>query len=431
MPHGNSDRPRGRRVLSRYTLGGELGTGGMGSVHLGRLEGAGGFTRLVAIKRLLPHLATDPAFVAAFLDEARLAALVRHPNVAALLDVDVDVEGGDYFLVMEHVRGVSLAQLVRAVDGPLPPQAAAAIVLGALQGLHAAHEATDEAGLALGLVHRDVCPQNLLVGADGVTRVIDFGVAKAFGRRLTTADGRLKGKVAYMAPERLRDGAATRQVDLYAASVVLWEALTGRRLFRADDDASLLYQVLEAVVEAPSRLCPAVPPELDRVVLQGLARDPNRRFRSALEMADALERALSPWPSHRLGAWVRSQAADQLAQRDRQLAEMAAPSPDEAAPPVEGPESSPPLARPRRRAPLAIALAGAALGLFGLRFVGSRAGAPTPAAPAETATPGAPSAEASAPDALAEPAPSSPPLARSAPRRGAPAKRSRPLFSRD
>src|SRR5581483_5010714 len=181
----------------RYVLSAVIGRGGMARVHLGRLIGADGFSRVVAIKRLHPHLAEDKVFARAFIDEARLASRVRHPNVVQTLDVAR--EGDELLLVMEYVPGASLATLTRIAQErgePIPPKIIAAILSGALIGLHAAHDAEDERGEPLHLVHRDVSPQNILVGADGITRVLDFGIAKAAGRLQTTMDGNIKGKIA-------------------------------------------------------------------------------------------------------------------------------------------------------------------------------------------------------------------------------------------
>src|SRR4030088_3091893 len=176
----------------------------MATVHFGRLQGAAGFARSVAIKSLHPQYAKDPDFVAMFLDEARLAARIAHPNVVPTLDVVS--QGDDLLLVMEYVRGSALSRLVRPLTQKgerMPQRIAGSIVSGVLRGLHAAHEAKSEIGEPLDIVHRDVSPQNVLVGTDGIARVLDFGVAKAAGRCYTTRDGNIKGKVPYMAPEQL------------------------------------------------------------------------------------------------------------------------------------------------------------------------------------------------------------------------------------
>jgi eukaryotic-like serine/threonine-protein kinase len=188
--------------LDRYVLHDEIASGGMGAVHLARLRGARGFARTVAIKRLHPHVARDPDVLAMFLDEAHLAARVRHPNVVATLDVVA--QGDEVFLVMEYVEGESLSRLQKTPEIPLA--IASAIVCDMLHGLHAAHEAVSERGEPLQIVHRDVSPQNILVGLDGATRVVDFGIAKAASRLQTTRDGVIKGKLRYMAPEQIRRG---------------------------------------------------------------------------------------------------------------------------------------------------------------------------------------------------------------------------------
>jgi len=283
----------------------------MATVYVARMSGAAGFTRTVAVKRLHPHLAADPTFTAMFVDEARLAARIRHPNVVDTLDVVA--EGGELFLVMAFVLGETLSKMVRAATAQgirLPAAVVANIVIGALEGLHAAHEATDEQGQPLGIVHRDISPQNILVGRDGIARVIDFGVAKAAGRVQETEGGELKGKLAYMAPEQLTRRAVDRRCDVFAMGVVLWEALTSRRLFAGDDAASTLYSVLNDPIPQPSSVCPDLPAALDAVVLGALQREPSMRFQTAREMALALEAACPPASARQTGEWVEKLAAE-------------------------------------------------------------------------------------------------------------------------
>ena len=302
-----------RGSLGRYALYGEIAAGGMATVHLARLLGPVGFARTVAIKRLHPHLAKDPDFVAMFLEEARLAARVRHPNVVATLDVVSD--DGELFLVMEYVAGESLSRLVRKARerGELvPPRYAVGIVSGALEGLHSAHDARSEKGQPLGLVHRDVSPQNVHVGTDGVPRLLDFGIAKATNRVQETRTDQIKGKVAYMSPEQLAKGAIDRRADVYSASVVLWETLTGQRLFKADDVPSLVYAIINEEIVLPSTLVPDLPPGLDAIVMKGLEREADKRWSSAREMAAALEAVLAPAPAREIGEWVNSVAGDAL-----------------------------------------------------------------------------------------------------------------------
>jgi serine/threonine protein kinase len=310
-------------VIGRYALFGEIASGGMAKVYFGRLMGPVGFSRTVAIKRLQPHFASDPEFVAMFLDEARLAARVRHPNVIPTLDVVAT--HGELFLVMEYVQGESLAKLVRACADrgeSIPVRIAASILSGALLGLQAAHDARDEHGTPLGLVHRDVSPQNILVGADGVPRVLDFGVAKALGRTQSTREGQVKGKLSYMAPEQFHGEAVTRQADIYAAAVVLWEALTGRRLFSGDNEAVVLARIVKHDVAAPSKHRPEVSRELDQVVLKGIASKPGARYASARDMALAIEKSVGPVSTIEVSEWVEHVAGAELSDRAQQVASI-------------------------------------------------------------------------------------------------------------
>jgi serine/threonine-protein kinase len=310
-------------MIGRYFLFGEIASGGMATVHFGRLSGPAGFSRTVAIKRLHPHHAKDPDFVTMFLDEARLAARIRHPNVVPTLDV-VTTEG-EVFLVMEYVQGESLARLLRAVRAMMTPADAritATVMAGVLHGLHAAHEARSEQAEPLHIVHRDVSPQNVLVGVDGVPRVLDFGVAKAVGRMQTTRQGQIKGKLSYMAPEQLHGAPVTRQTDIYAAAVVAWEALTGHRLFPGETEAAIVTAILQKHLRAPSEAAAHVPFAFDRVVMRGLERDPDRRYQTAREMAADLERCVGIAPASEIGEWVESLAHDELLRRASCVAEI-------------------------------------------------------------------------------------------------------------
>jgi serine/threonine protein kinase len=308
--------------LGRYSLFAKLASGGMATVYLGRLNGEVGFGRTVAIKRLHPHLASEPEFVSMFVDEARLAARVQHPNVVPTVDV-VTTEH-ELFLVMEYIRGESLGGLLRAAfsaDLTVPIPVVASCAVGFLSGLHAAHEAKDEQGRPLSIVHRDVSPQNVFVGVDGVTRVLDFGVAKAAMRLQTTKEGQLKGKLAYMPPEQIR-GTVTRRSDIYAAGVVIWEALAGRRLYVADSQIELVHKLMEAIVEPPSAYNPEVTPELDQIVLKALARDPADRYATAEEMAEAIDTAIRPASALKVADWVRAVAGEKLAARAELVAQI-------------------------------------------------------------------------------------------------------------
>jgi ABC-type branched-subunit amino acid transport system ATPase component len=307
----------------RYLVGDEIAAGGMATVHLGKSRGALGFSSTVAIKRLHASLARDAELVAMFVDEARLASRVRHPNVVPVLDVFAD--DGELGLVMEYVEGESLARLVQlaAAGGAyVPVPVAVAIVAGVLHGLHAAHEARDERGAPLELVHRDVSPRNVLVGTDGVARLCDFGVAKAIGRHTASRTGQLKGTIAYMAPEQIQGTGVDRRTDVYGAAVLLWELLAGERLFDGESEGLVLGRVLDDRVPTPSSLRPELPRALDAIALRGLDRTRARRFASAAEMAAALEAAVRPSGVDEVGAWVRTIAAPALAERAERLARL-------------------------------------------------------------------------------------------------------------
>jgi serine/threonine protein kinase len=330
------------RVVGRYAMHGEIAAGGMATVHLGRLLGPVGFAKTVAIKRLHPQFAKDPEFVAMFLDEARLAARIQHPNVVSTLDVVS--QDGELFLVMEYIEGESLARLIRGVRANgtrLPPTLVGSVMSAALYGLHAAHEAKGPDGAPLGIIHRDISPQNIHIGLDGVSRVLDFGVAKATNRAQITREGQLKGKLPYMAPEQIMEDDFDRRVDVYAAGVVLWEALCAKRLFDGENEGKILKKIISTEVVPPSSIVPGLSPHVDAIVLRALAKDPSQRFATAWELAVAIEETLGTEAPRRLGAFVESigrEGIEQRSARVRQL-ESAATERDAAIPP--GPASDP------------------------------------------------------------------------------------------
>ena len=410
--------------IGRYVLHGEIASGGMATVHYGRLVGTGGFAKTVAIKRLHRALAHNESFRKMILAEARLAARVRHPNVVPPLDVLA--EGGELLLVMEYVHGESLSRLLRAAwkaSERVPLAVGAAVLCNVLHGLHAAHEARDEAGVPLDIVHRDVSPQNIIVGADGVARVIDFGIAKAVTSEEVTTAGTIKGKVPYLAPEQLEGDPATRRTDLYAASVVFWEVLAGRRLFEGADDSEVLRNILTIEVRPPSTFNPLVPGTVDDVVLRGLARNPQDRFASAREMALALEEAIHLATSTVVGAWTERLAAETLASRAAAIAEVEAsipPSEERSGPatpptqPVPAPRPSrpPPTPAPKRapEPPASASPSSARTAHHGLAQQDANVAIPAPPAPdtARISLPGPAPARPSAPPARSSaPAPAS------------------------
>lgn len=307
--------PRPYRVVGRYRVYSELASGGMATVHLGCLLGPAGFSKLVAIKCLHQEFAAEPEFVSMFLDEARLASSIHHPNVVASLDVVA--EQGELLVVMEYVHGETLAGLLRLSRqksdlNPLP--VVVRVICDALDGLHAAHIAS-LAGSQLNIVHRDVSPQNIMVGADGNTRVLDFGIAQAALRSHATAAGTVKGKVAYMSPEQVQGMAVDARTDVFAAGVVLWEALTGRRLFFSPDSRDTVDLLLNAPIAAPSSFNSALSAGLDRVALKALERDAGQRFQTAHDFAEALREAAEEGSRREVADWVNRLAAEGLAHR--------------------------------------------------------------------------------------------------------------------
>jgi serine/threonine-protein kinase len=338
-------------IIGRYALHGRIAAGGMAAVYFGRLLGPVGFSRPVAVKRLHPQLAREENVRRMFIDEARLASRIAHPNVVPTLDV---VEAGEeLLLVLEYVHGESLQQLMRAARSrgelvPLP--IALAVIVAVLHGLHAAHEATGEDGAPLCIVHRDVSPQNVMVGVDGVARVLDFGIARAAVRLASTHKGIVKGKLAYMAPEQRGGAPVDRRADIYATAVMLWELLASRRLFARDDGANLeTDKLLQGTIEPPSHHRPGVPKLLDAITLHGLARAPERRFETAREMALALEKIGEIARPSEIGEWVEQVASEKLAERRARLKQLEATSstfavhrlPGAAPAPAEGDDDEP------------------------------------------------------------------------------------------
>jgi eukaryotic-like serine/threonine-protein kinase len=307
--------------IGNYELLSELAAGGMATVYIARHVGAAGFERLVVVKRVHRHLVRDPEFHDMFRDEARVASLIRHPNVVSVADV-VESEG-ELFLVMEYVESVALMTLQRAVileeKTRLEPAVAARIVADTLAGLHAAHEAVDMRGASLEVVHRDVSPQNIVIGVDGQSRIIDFGIAKAAHRFSATRSGSVKGKLGYMAPEQARGLSIDRRTDIFAAGVVLHEVLTGKRLFSGDNEIDTLRRLTEQVVQNPSLLVAEIPNALYHVVQRALERDPAERFQTAVAFLEALEQAIQPAPARDVAACLERFCGKRLTARRETL----------------------------------------------------------------------------------------------------------------
>ena len=283
--------------IGRYELCFELASGGMASVYLARIDGVSGFEKLVALKRIHRHLAKEKGYVNMFLDEARIASRITHPNVCSVFDFgEAD---GEHYIAMEYLVGEPLSRLLSRVAGdqsqrksPLLPLRMSRIIADACEGLHAAHELKDANGDLLHVVHRDVSPRNLFVTYDGAVQVVDFGIASASQRLHHTSTGQVKGTFAYMAPEQLSAQPIDRRVDIWALGVALWEMLAIRRLFKRDTTANTIHSVLYDEIRPPSEHRPQVPEELDRIVMKALQRDPKDRWRTAREMGRALRQFL-------------------------------------------------------------------------------------------------------------------------------------------
>ncbi len=319
--------------IGRYLLHRQIARGGMATIHIARLVGDEGFTRIVAAKRLHPEFAEDGDFVSMFLDEARIASKVHHRNVVPVLDVVTT--GQEVMLVQEYVHGAPLHTLLRTAHEAktrVPINIAVSIGCQVLSGLQAAHETTDELGAPLAVVHRDVSPQNVMIATDGTARLLDFGIAKATMAAHTTREGMFKGKLAYSAPEQIR-GQATQQSDLYSLSVVVWELLVGHRLHNnAQSEAELIGQVMAGRLE---RITEVLAPErdklgdnrwrqleiLDAIIAKGLEVDQTKRWRTASEMEAALASAVTPASTSGVSGWIKNLGHAFLADRDRMIAQ--------------------------------------------------------------------------------------------------------------
>ena len=277
--------------FGKYTLYERIGRGGMADVFKGRIQGPGGFERVFVVKRILPNLSDDPAFIKMFVEEAKMSARLNHPNIVQIFELG-SVEG-EFFISMEYVPGHDLSETMRALwktSGAPRPDLVAYVGREICRALGYAHGLTDEQGNLLGMIHRDVSPSNVMLSFEGAVKLLDFGIAKALGDTPeVTKSGTLKGKYAYMAPEQTEGDDVDRRIDIFAAGIVLHEVLTGRRLFKGANDIQTIERVRRCEVRPPSQLNPACPPALDAILLRALSRNRDDRFQSAGEMADALD----------------------------------------------------------------------------------------------------------------------------------------------
>ncbi len=310
--------PSSRDAGLRYDFLGTIARGGMAEVLLARASGMQGFEKLLAVKRILPHLAKNEEFVAMFLDEARIAATLNHPNIVQLHEIGSREQ--EYFFTMEFLHGEDVRHITNAAacrGQAVPVEHTLAIILGVCSALHYAHEKVDLDGAALGIVHRDVSPQNVIVTYDGGIKLVDFGIARAAHRLTETREGTLKGKVQYMSPEQCVERALDRRSDVFAVSVMLWELYCGERLYTGDSEFEILKQIVEYDAPSPRMVRAECPPELERIVVKGLARDREQRFPTAQALQADLEAFVRdhkiPVSSIGLATYMRELFHDKLA----------------------------------------------------------------------------------------------------------------------
>jgi len=316
---GEDATPVGRGRIGRYEVVTPLGTGGMAQVLVARARGPEGLGRLVALKRILPHLSTDPLIVQQFLDEARIGLRLSHPNLVTVYDIG-EAQGA-YFIAMELVRGVDLDRVLKTLKAPLLAPMAVAVVIQGLHGLQAAHLVKGEDGALLQLVHRDMSPHNLMLGFDGRVKVLDFGVAKARAQRTVTLPGIVKGKPLYMSPEQARGERLDARSDLFAMGLILYEALTGKRAFDKGEELASMYAICDEQLRRPER----IPKPLWEVMEVALAKRATDRFRDAHEMAERLAEVVAPAKDSELARLVSANFPDrlrELARLDRSAGEQ-------------------------------------------------------------------------------------------------------------
>jgi serine/threonine protein kinase len=276
--------------LGKYEIVRRLAAGGMAEIFLARVSGLSGFQKMVVIKRILPQLATKHDFVEMFLDEARIAATLQHPNVVQMYDVGV--VDGNYFIAMEYLHGEDVRSIMKALykrEGKLPLEQALNVVIGLASGLHYAHEKVGFDGRPLNIIHRDVTPQNVIVTYEGGVKLLDFGIAKASNRFGETRFGTLKGKVPYMSPEQCRGEPLDRRSDIFSLGIMLYELTLGKRLYKGHSDFEVLKQIVEGTVIKPSEIDPNYDPRLEQIVLKGLEKDRDKRYQTARALQSDLE----------------------------------------------------------------------------------------------------------------------------------------------
>jgi len=318
--------------FGKYLLLERINVGGMAEVFKAKAFGVEGFERLVAVKRILPSIAEDTEFITMFIDEAKIAVQLTHANIAQIFDLGK--VGDSFFIALEYVHGKDLRAIfdrARKRGEPLPVPMACYVVMKLCEGLDYAHNKKDAAGRELNLVHRDVSPQNILLSYDGETKIIDFGIAKAAGKAGKTQAGILKGKFGYMSPEQVRGLPLDRRSDIFAVGIVLYELLTGERLFVGESDFSTLEKVRNVEIMPPSTYNRRIPEELEQIVLKALSKDVDDRYQTAMDLHDDLQSFMYTsgnfFARKDLSAYMRKGFSDEIAKetvRDEQYQKITA-----------------------------------------------------------------------------------------------------------
>ncbi|RYF10573.1 MAG: serine/threonine protein kinase, partial [Deltaproteobacteria bacterium] len=281
--------------LGNYELVHRIAVGGMGEIYYGKATGIEGFEKEVAIKKMLPHLSADRSFINMMIKEAKLTVLLNHPNIVQVYDLAK--QGEEYYIAMEYVPGVTIGTILEGAHKAqlqLPPEMVVHIVSHILRGLAYAHNLTTSSGEAIGVLHRDITPQNILVTRKGFVKIADFGIAKAVNEISTTSPGMIKGKLGYIAPEQLEGREPDQRVDLFCAGILLWEMLTVRRLFKGTSEVDTFRLISEAQVPPLAEFRSDVKPELEAVIRRSLAKDPAARYPRAEAFITALAQAMAP-----------------------------------------------------------------------------------------------------------------------------------------
>ncbi|HUQ02529.1 MAG TPA: protein kinase, partial [Kofleriaceae bacterium] len=330
--------------FGKYYLLERINVGGMAEVFRAKAYGVEGFERLVAVKRILPNIAEDKDFIRMFIDEAKIAVQLNHANIAQIFDLGV--VDNSYYIALEHVHGRDVRAIFdrsRSTGEPMPIAQACFIIMKICEGLDYAHNKRDQSGRDIGLVHRDVSPQNILTSFEGEVKLIDFGIAKAAGKGAKTQAGILKGKFGYMSPEQVRGLPIDRRTDIFSCGIVLYELLTGERLFVGESDFSTLEKVRNVEILPPSTYNRKIPDELERIVLKALAKDVEDRYQNAIDLHDELQAFVYTagefYSRKDLAAWMKRTFTKEIEEESAKLESYRQLTPPPAEPPTLQPRT--------------------------------------------------------------------------------------------